>query len=158
MGGSKTSTTQQATSGFQNTNTFGQITPTDTPDIDAARQFQFSIDPAIKQSYGAASKSLTDSYSSPVSGYYSPQMRDASIRSGRARLADSEASAEQTARQGLQGQQYAQKIGLAALTAPQIVQSGSSGSGSSAGSGTTTQSQSIVPALIGGAAQVGAAF
>jgi len=83
-------------------------------------------------------------------------MRDASIRSGQLRIADQEADATNTASQGLQSQQYAQRIGLAGLTAPQIVQSGSSGSG--AQQGTTTQSQSIVPALIGGAAQVGAAF
>lgn len=154
MGGSKT--TQQASTAFQNTNTFDQITPKDTPDIDAARQFQFSVDPRIKQIYGAASKSNTDSYSSPIGGYYPPQMRDASIRSGQARIADQEADATNTATQGLQGQQYAQKIGLAGLTAPQIVQTGGSGTGSQ--QGTTTQTQSILPALIGGAAQVGAAF
>lgn len=132
MSGPKTKT-QQSTSQSQSgtsTSTVGN-----TPDIEAARGFQFRPSPRLPNIFAAAQQRLANSFNNPIGGAYSPNMRDALKRSSQRSFAQQGAQAESEANADLQSQQYAQKYSLASLTAPRT----SNYSGQATGTGTATQ-------------------
>lgn len=152
-------TQQQQASQFAHTNTYDWLTPPDTADVEALRNFKFTADPRIGYTYGNARNQAANSFNNPLGGAYSPQMRDQILRSTLSDLGQKEAQAYSEANQGLQGLQLGQKSAVAAMTAPRLTQTGSSGtgsgssSGSSIGSGTAVQSTPIGwDLLMGGAA------
>lgn len=136
---------QQQSSAFNNTNTYNWMTAPETADVQALRDFKFTADPRIGYTYGNARNQAANSFNNPIGGNYSPQMRDQILRSTLSDLSQREGQAYSEANQGLQGQQFAQRGALASLTAPRLVQSGSSGTGTgtSSGSGTSVQSSPI---------------
>lgn len=153
MGKKKAETKQ--TQSFNNTNSYGFMTPPDTGDIAALRDFKFNVDPSVGYAYGSAKNQIANTFNNPAGGNYTPQMRDAILRSQYAQLAQGEAGARSEAAQALQGQQFGQRAAVAGLTAPRMVQTGSSGTGQS--QGMTQQSGNLVESLISGGATVAAA-
>jgi hypothetical protein len=148
MSKKKQQTQQTQNTNFQNTNSYGWLNAPETDDIKAVRDFKFAADPHIGYSFGNARNQLASSFANPLGGVYSPNMRDSILRSGNADLSQREAQAYSEANQGLQGQQFAQKGLVAGLTAPRMVQTGSSGSGASSGNSTTTQSGGLLGDLL----------
>lgn len=151
--------TQQTTQNqnFQNTNTYGFMSAPETADVAAVRDFKFQADPSIGYAFGSAKNAIGNSFNNPLGGNYSPQMRDAILRSSLSGLAQQESQAKSEANQALQGSQFAQKNVVANLTAPRLVQTGGSGSSSGTGSGTTTQSGGLLESLLVGGASGAAA-
>lgn len=148
---SKQQQTQQQ--GYSGTNSYGYQIPPETADIQAVRDMQFNVDPSIATAFGAAKNKIASQLSSPIGGNYTPQMRDAILRSQFANLAQQEAGAHSAAFNETQGQRFGQKAAVASMTAPRLVQTGQSGT--SSGSGTQTYSPSplsTVMDVIGGVA------
>lgn len=144
----KTTTTQQQS--HNDVNTYGWQAPPETADVAAVRDFKFTADPRIGYAFGDAKNQVGNSFNNPLGGVYSPQMRDSILRNSLSDLGQKEAQAYSEANQGLQGQQFAQKGLVAGMTAPRMVQTGSSGTGT--GSGTqATSSPMWQDLLLGGA-------
>lgn len=154
----KRQTTQQTQSqNYSNTNSYGFLNAPDTADINALRDFKFMSDPNIGYSEGAAQNRLANSFQNPLGGNYSPQMRDQILRSGSQEIGQQYAQLRSADNQALQGQRFGQRATVASLTAPRLVQTGSSGSGTSTGNSNTVQSGGLLESLIGGAATGAAA-
>lgn len=149
---SKQETKQTQNQSFNQANTFGQITPEETPDIAAMRGFEFGVDPGIATAYGSAKNRVANTFNSSIGGNYSPQIRDAMLRSQYRDLAQQQAAAHSQAYSDTQGSRFGQKVATASMTQPKIVQTGASGTGTGTSSGTTTMSQPLLPDIIGGAA------
>lgn len=153
MGKKKSNTTQQQS--FNNANTYSQIAPQDTADVQAFRSWNPQTDPGLAAQYGNAKNQLTSSFNNPLGGYATAGMQDAQKRTGLRQLNQDEAQAFRGGAYD-QNQQKAGQLGsLAALTSPRIVQSGSSGTGS--GTSSTVQSGDLLGQILGGASQVGSA-
>lgn len=143
---------------FNNTNVYDWLNPPDNDDVRAVRGFQFQVDPSIGYAFGSARNQIANSFSSPIGGYYSPQIKDRVLRSSLSDLAQREGQIRSEANNNLQGQRFNQAVTVAGMTAPRLVQTGSSGSstgtgtssgtGSSSGSGTTTQSGGLLEAML----------
>lgn len=146
--GAKTTTTQTGTqSGTQSgasTNTFGYMQPPDTPDIQGLRGFEFQSDPSSPYRTARAHESLHNSYLNPYGAYTTPAIRDAALRTGDMNINQQAGQQSAEDNYNLQGQRYGQRLALAGMTAPQMVQTGGSYSGNSSGmsSGTGTSQQS----------------
>lgn len=154
----KQSQQQTQQQSHSSTNTYGHVTPPETADVQALRDFKFTADPRIGYTFGNARNQAANSFNNPLGGVYSPQMRDQILRSTLSDLSQREGQAYSEANQGLQGQQFAQKAGVASMTAPRLVQTGSSGSGTGSSSGTSIQSSPIwTDLLIAGASGAGGA-
>lgn len=151
-----TQQTQQNTS-FNNTQTYGWQTPPESADVEALRGFKFQADPSIGFAYGSAKNQIANTFNNPAGGYYTPQMRDAILRSSLQALGQQEAAAKSQAYNETQGQRFGQAATLASLTAPRMVTTGSSGTGTSTGTATATQAGNLLESLIGGAATGAAA-
>ena len=125
-----------------------------SPDIDTLRNQKYEVDPTIGFRAGASKRRLDNSFINPLGGASTPQ-RDEAIRRSLHRSFDEQAGMESRAGQfdvnrlNLGKQQY-----LAGLTAPPLVQSGSSYSNTDKFK--TPFSAKIMPA-IQSAAQVAAA-
>lgn len=147
--GAKTTTTQTQ----QQANTFRQITPQNTADTDALRNFQFQGDPTAPYRNAQAKQSLHESYHNPYGAYTTPAVRDAAIRTGEMNLNQQQGqqSAEENAT--LNNMRYGQLAGLAEMTAPRIVQTG----GTSSGTGTSQQSGGLGQLLLSSALSGGGA-
>lgn len=154
---------QQQSSAYNNTNTYNWMTAPENADVQALRDFKFTADPRIGYTYGNARNQAANSFNNPIGGNYSPQMRDQILRSTLSDLSQREGQAYSEANQGLQAAQFGQKGLVAGMTAPRLVQTGSSGTGTgtSSGSGTSVQSTPIwgdlLMAGVQGAASGGAA-
>lgn len=126
-----------------------------SPDIDAYRAMQFKVDPTIGARLGEAQRGLKDQFINPTGGYVTPSMKDAITRSQTRELFQ-QGGAQTRAGQYDVNSLNLQKAGnLAALTAPPLVQTGSSGTSSGTSSSTdkfkTPFSAKIMPALQSGA-------
>lgn len=132
--------TQAGNSAFSNTASYGQITPENTADIQAFRDYRPQIDPSI--AYGAAAERnrLNSSFINPLGGNYSPHITDAIKRSENRDIDQRASQAFRSGQYDVNQQRSGQLGSLAALTAPRIVQVGSSGTGSSSGSYTGNMS------------------
>jgi len=141
-----TQQTQAQSGGYNNTNTFGYAPSLpETADISALRGFKFQADPSIAFNTSQTKKQFNSSLNSPMGAKYNPAIQAAISRSGNADINARGAEQASEANQALQTQQYAQKLQLASMTAPQLVNTGSSGTSSSTGSGSGTQVQSQSP-------------
>lgn len=142
-----TTTTQQSYSG---TNSYGFMTPPETEDVKALRSFEFTRDPRIGYAFGNAKNKTANSFNNPIGGVYSPQMRDAILRSKYQELAQAESQSHSEANQALQGQQFGQRAAVASMSSPRLVQTGSSGT--SSGTNVQQQQPDILGSILGGAA------
>lgn len=150
MGGTKTKTSQD----YQGVNTFDWKTTPDTPDIQAVRDFKITADPRIPYLYGSAKRNIAGTYRNPLGANQTAATRDAGQRTQFADLAQSEAEASNESYQGTQGARFGQKLSVAQMTAPRLVQSGQSGSQS----GTQTVTKSPFDTIMEGAAGMGSAL
>jgi hypothetical protein len=157
MSKKKTKTDQTQSQNYANTNTYSQIAPEDTADIKAFRDFRPQTDPGLAAQYGNAKNQLTSSFNNPLGGYATAGMRDAQQRTGLRNLNQDESQAFRSGAYDQNQQRLGQVSSLAALTAPRLVQSGSSGSGNMTGSSTQVQSGDLLGQLIGAGSQVGSA-
>jgi hypothetical protein len=137
-----TTSTNTGTQAGSTTNTFGQITPEDTPDIKSFRDFKYQADPSSPYRFAQAKEDLSDIHSNPYGAYTTPAIRDAAIRTGDMNL--TQMQGQQSAQENVQlnNMQANQRAALADLTKPQTVQTGGTYSGTSSGSGTGTSQQS----------------
>ena len=118
-------------------------------DIDRLRNTQFQIDPTIGYRAGAAKRQLGQSFINPLGGYSTPQ-RDEAIRRSMGRQIDEDAATQFRAGQyDVNNQNYSRNLAVAGLTAPPLVQSGSSYTGQEKFK--TPFSAKIMPALQQGA-------
>lgn len=98
-----------------------------SPDIDTLRSTQFKVDPTIGFRAGSAKRRLDNSFINPLGGYSTPQ-RDEAIRRSASRDIDMQAGMESRAGQyDVNNQTYGKNAYLAGLTAPPLVQTGTSG-------------------------------
>lgn len=140
----KTQTTQ--------TNTYGQITPQDTPDIIAARDAKFTEDPGIGHQFALAKENVHNAYANPLGAYTTPDVQKKQLLSEDAKLNQEESQAHREGQYDVNNLTNTKNMALAGLTAPKIVQTG--------GTGTTVQNDglmSILGPLIGAGATVASA-
>lgn len=140
--------TQKSTGTSQTTASYDYKTPPSTPALDTLKSRTFEIDPGIAAQYGKQRSDLKSSFHQPNGAFLPPAVRDAQMRSGNERLGMQQAQAEREGQYDVNKLNYGRDLAVAGMSAPQLVQSGSSGSQS----GTTIQSQNPV----GGIAQFGA--
>jgi hypothetical protein len=147
MGGSRQTQTQNQhqTTNFANTSAYDWLTPPESSDVNAVRNFQFQHDPRISYSFARAAQRIGDTYRNPLGGATTPQIRDASQRAAYGDLATEEAQALREENYGLQGLDYARRVDVAGMTQPRLAQTSSSGTSSSSGSGTSNIQQSTSP-------------
>lgn len=158
MGGSKQKQTQQQQQSFSNTNTYGWMTPPDTADVGAMRDFKFEQDPRLSYSFARAAQRLGDTYNNPMGGYTTPQLRDARLRAGYEDLAQEEGQAVREDSYARQGLDYARKVDVAGMTQPRLAQTSSSGNSSGTSSGTIQQTQSPLNSIIQGGSAISSAL
>lgn len=145
---SKQSSTQNQS--YNNTSSYGYQPGASSGDIDTLRNFDFSVDPSIASNFAAARNRIANTFNSPTGGSYTPQMRDAILRSSNRDLGQQAAETHSAAYNQNQGARFGQKATVASMTAPKFVQTGGSGTGS--GASTTVMSQPLLPDIISGAA------
>jgi hypothetical protein len=154
----KQETTQSGTT--TNTNTFGQIHPEDTPDVERFRSWQPEADPSIPYRFARARQDISSTRSNPYGSYTTPAVREAAQRTAYGNLQQQEGQAMQEGQADVNQQRGTQLGALASLTSPHIVQTGSSGT--SSGNSTQTQSGGLLGDLLlagvsGGSQGAGAA-
>lgn len=154
----KTKTEQSTSGAYNNTNAYNYMAPPETSDVKALRDYKFTADPSIAYNTAAAKKQFNASLDSPFSAGYNPAIKAAIQRSGNADINMRGAEQASEANQGLQTQNYAQKLQVAGMTAPQLVNTGSSGTSNSSGSGTQTVTPSMGASLAQGASDVGSSL
>jgi hypothetical protein len=134
---SKTKQTTQQNQNYGNTATYGQITPQDTADVTAYRNYRPEIDPSIAYGASNARNRLNSSFINPLGGNYSAQMQDKLKAAGNREIDQGASQAFRLGQYDVNQQRQGQLGSLAALTAPRIVQTGSSGSSTGTGSSET---------------------
>lgn len=134
------SSEQKQKSNNTTTSTFGREPGASSPDIDRLRNDKFEIDPGIAAQYGRQRADLNKSFAQPLGGYLSPQVRDAQMRSGNERLGRDEAQAMREGANDVNQLNFGRNAAVANLTAPPLVQRGST----STGSGQVSQSPSFL--------------
>lgn len=159
----KTTNTQSGTQSgqFGTTNTFERLPGAESADIDRVRNMQFRVDPTIGARVGEAQRNLKASFNNPLGGYSSPQQRDAIMRSQQREIFQQSGAQTRAGQYDVNQQNYGKNAFVAGLTAPPLVQTGSSGQSSGTSSGqstgqsntvqTTPFSSKILPALQQGA-------
>jgi hypothetical protein len=140
MGGKKTVSDTKQNTNYNNSNSFGYMKPEDTEDIKAFREWRPQVDPGLGYQYADARNELKSSFDDPLGGFSTPQMRDAQMRTGLRNLNQDEAQAFRQGNYDVNNQRSTQLGALSALTRPELVQTGSSGSGSMTGQNTTKES------------------
>lgn len=118
--------------------TYGYEQPPDTPDIAKLRGAKFEVDPGLKSEYANLRAGVDKGFAAPTGAYYNPQVKDAIRRSSQERLGQQEAQAFREGQFDANKLGYSRDVAVAGMTAPTLVQRGSS----STGSGTVTQSES----------------
>lgn len=126
---------------FNNTASYGEYKPTDTADISAFRDFRPQADPGIAAQYGAERNRLNQSFINPLGGQYSPHIADAIKRSEGRDISQRESQAFREGAYDVNNQRAGQLGSLAALTAPRLIQTGSSGTGSGTSTGSMQGTQ-----------------
>lgn len=157
MSGKKTKTEQTQNTAYNNTAQYGWQETPDSSDTKALRNWNPQIDPGLSAQYGRARNDLKGSFLNPTGGYTNAAVRDAQMRTGNERLNEQESNAFRGGQYDVNQQKYGQLSGLAALMAPRLTQTGSSGTGTGSGTSTTSQSGGLLGDILGGVAQVGGA-
>lgn len=155
MGLSDKKQTQQSTQTQQSQtqNQYGWQTKPSTPDLDNLRNQKFEVDPGLSAQYGRQRQQLEHGFNQPTGAYYSPQVKDAMLRSGRERLGQQEAEAYRGGQFDKNKLDYSRNLAVAGMSDPVLTQTGSSSTGTGSSSGTVKQSESPWGTI----AQVGAA-
>jgi hypothetical protein len=135
--GPKTETTQ--------TNTFSQITPQNTPDTQALRDYKAQSDPSRPYRFAHARDDYERGSHDPYGAYTTPAIRDASRQVFSNNLRQEEGQEALQEQFGMNQQEQSRLGTLAALTSPQIVQSG--------GTGTSQQSGGLGQFILGNAVE-----
>jgi len=121
----------------------------DSPDIQKLRDQKFQVDPTIGARLGEAERTLKQSFVNPAGGYTTPQMRDAILRSQTRELFQQAGAQTRAGQYDVNNQNYARNAFVAGLTAPPLVQTGSTGT--STEKYKTPFSAKIMPAIQTGA-------
>jgi hypothetical protein len=130
----------------QQTNTHAYMTPTETADIKSLRDMKATTNPTIPYQYAAARENLANSYKSPLGAATSSAVRDAAGRSAHNRMGMEQAISMANVYNDADNTNFARQAAVAGMTAPQLVQTGGSGTQSTGGLGATVQG---VSSLIG---------
>lgn len=131
---------QKQSSTGATTTSYGWQTPPTTPALEKLAGTKFEVDPGLHAQYGALRNQLKSGFSNPMGANYSPEVRDAMLRSGSERLGQQEAQAYRGGQYDANKLGFARDSAVAGMSAPTLTQTG----GTSTGSGTITQSQSPV--------------
>lgn len=150
--------TQTQNQAYSGTNTYGWMTPPDTGDINAMRDFQFTADPRVPYTFAKTRSNLAESYNNPMGANTTPAIRDAALRASYEDIGQQEGQALREENYARQGLDYARRADVATMTQPRMVQTSQSGTSSGTSSGNTVQSQGILPSLISGGSAVGSAL
>ena len=143
------SSTKTNTGTTKNTATYARQPGASSPDIDTLRNQQFQIDPTITYGAAAARNRLNASYANPLGGYTTPQIMEHQRAAGNRAIDEQAAMATRAGAYDVNNQNYQKNAYLAALTAPPLVQTGSTGQ--STESYKTPFSSKILPMMQAGA-------
>src|SRR5687768_17165860 len=113
MGGKKQTQTQNTTQSQNQTNAFGWMTPPDTADISAMRDFQFTADPRVGYSFARTRRNIGDTYANPMGSYTTPALRDAMLRVNLEDIGQEEGQALREENYARQGLEYAKRADVA---------------------------------------------
>lgn len=141
---------QQQQSNNTSTVSYGYQTPPETQDVRNLRNAKFTVDPGLHAQYGTLRKQLASGFNNPLGADYSPEVRDAMLRSGNERLGQQEAEAYRGGQFDVNRLNFMRDSSLAGMTAPVLAQTG----GTSSGTGTVTQSTNPIGGILQGAASV----
>ncbi|HEX5085364.1 MAG TPA: hypothetical protein VFY40_25275, partial [Blastocatellia bacterium] len=97
------------------------MTPPDTEDIKAAREWKPQIDPGIGYSFARARQSLKNQFSNPLGADTPAAVRDAAIYAGENDLMQQEGQAYREAYNDANQQEWGKLNSLAQLTRPELV-------------------------------------
>ena len=156
----QTTQVQNQNQAYSGTNTYGWMTPPDTADIEAQRNFQFTADPRVPYTFAKTRSNLAESYNNPAGAYSTPALRDAALRASYEDIGQQEGQALREENYARQGLEYAKRADVASMTQPRLVQESQSGtsSGTNNSSGTSVTSQGMLPSIIQGGSAVGSAL
>lgn len=121
------SSKKTTTGTYDNKATYSRMPGASSPDIDTLRNQQFQVDPTIPYAAAASRNRLNASFINPAGGYTTPQIRDAQLHAGNRDIDQQASMATRAGQYDVNNQNYQKNAYLAALTAPPLVQSGSSG-------------------------------
>src|SRR5438132_84442 len=83
----------QSSGAFNSANTYGQIKPEDTADIQSFRNWQPQSDPSIPYRFARARTKLGESFNNPLGQYTTPTIREATERASEGDLMQQEGQA-----------------------------------------------------------------
>lgn len=158
--GNKQTTTQNQTQNqsYDSTSTYDFLNPPDTADISALRSHKFRIDPSIGYRIGGAVRRMRDTFQNPFGPNTTPQIRAATERSQERELMQEGGAQARAGAYDVNNQEYGQKLAVAGMTAPRLVQSGQKGTASGSMSGKATSSSPWYNDAIQGGASIGSAL
>lgn len=120
--------TQDSRSNYSNSVQYGQIHPESNRYIDAFANFEPQADPTIPYRAASARNRVNAGMMSPTGGYATPQMLDARRNSAFRDIDEQSAMASRAGQFDVNQQRMGQLGSVAAMMAPRIVQTGSTGS------------------------------
>lgn len=120
----------QQNQAFNNTASYDWKQTPDSPDIEAYRSYRPQVDPTIAHGAAAARNRFNASFINPLGGFSTPQRDEAIRRAGNRQIDQDASQAFRAGAYDVNQQRGGQLAGLAALTAPRLVQTGSSGTSS----------------------------
>lgn len=150
MAKSKNKTTQQQSSNWSAQ--FDQVTPQETADTKAIRDWKPANDPSIPYAFSRALGNIRNTFANPLGADTPQSVRDAIERNAYGELGQQEAQARTQEAFNNRGMELSKLMYLDERTAPRIVQTGGTGNSS----GTSTQTQHATP--FGVASSIGGAF
>jgi hypothetical protein len=133
----------------QSTTNWSQLPVQNTPELDKLRGEVFQVDPGLGYQYARERARLKSGFNSPTGAYYSPQVKEAMVRSGEERLGQEESQAFRQGTYDTNKLNYGRDLAMAELTKPTVVQTG----GTSSGTGSVSQSQSPWGTILSAGAQ-----
>lgn len=120
----------QQNQAFNNQASYDWKQTPDSPDIEAYRGYRPQVDPTIAHGAAASRNRFNASFINPLGGYSTPQRDEAIRRAGNRQIDQDASQAFRAGAYDVNQQRGGQLAGLAALTAPRLVQTGSSGTSS----------------------------
>lgn len=148
------SSTKTNTSTGSTTNQFQRMPGASSPDIDRLRDTQFQADPTIGYRAASSRNRLNASNLNPAGGYTTPQIQEARRNAANRDIDEQAAMAGRAGQYDVNNLNMGKMQFLAGLTAPPLVQSGSTSTGTEKFK--TPFSAKIMPAMQS-AAQMAAA-
>jgi hypothetical protein len=156
MGISSSSQKTNSISTGATTATYGYQTPPTTPAVTKLAGAKFEVDPGLHAQYGKLRSKLKSGFNNPLGANYSPEVRDAIIRSGEERLGRDEAEAYRGGQYDANRLGYSRDVTVAGMSQPQLVQTGGTTSGTS--SGTVQQNPAWGPGVLSAATGIAPVF